>query len=113
MRIPKPPIETLNDSLVYLEYLKEGDYNKKEYASPIRISHVRIDRSSKYSWNGKSKDIQYKAVVFCYKDLTTPLPDFKEQSVLQFDGKDHVIINVIPNKEPFDGVLYSVELEVI
>ncbi|WP_105243518.1 putative minor capsid protein [Streptococcus suis] len=113
MRIPKPPIETLNESVIYLEYIKEGDYNKKEYASPIRISHVRIDRSSKYSWNGKSKEIQYKAVVLCYQGLTTPLPIFKEQSILRFDGVDHVIINVITNKEPFKDALYSVELEVL
>ncbi|MBS8076388.1 minor capsid protein, partial [Streptococcus suis] len=61
----------------------------------------------------KSKEIQYKAVVLCYQGLTTPLPTFKEQSILRFDGIDHVIVNVIPNKEPFKDALYSVELEVL
>lgn len=113
MRIPKPPLETLNETVTYLEYISEGDYNKREYAVKKEIQHVRIDRSSKYSWNGKNKEIQYKAVVLCYQDLTTPLPNFREQSILRFDGIDHVIVNVIPNKEPFKDVLYSVELEVI
>ncbi|HEL2378518.1 TPA: minor capsid protein [Streptococcus suis] len=113
MRMPKPPIEMLNETVGYLEYIGEGDYNKREYGDEQTIHHVRIDRSSKYSWNGKSKEIQYKAVVLCYQGLTTPLPIFKEQSILRFDGVDHVIINVITNKEPFKDALYSVELEVL
>ncbi|MBF0788166.1 MULTISPECIES: putative minor capsid protein [unclassified Streptococcus] len=113
MRLPKPPMEMLNETIVYLEYIGEGDYNKREYAGGVTIEHVRIDRSSKYSWNGKNKEIQYKAVVLCYQGLTVPLPNFREQSILRFDGKEHVIVNVIQNKEPFKDVLYSVELEVI
>lgn len=113
MQLPKPPKASLIESVVYCEYIGEGDYNKREYADEKKIQHVRIDRTSKYSWNGKNKEIQYKALVLCYQGLTTPLPDFKEQSILCFDGIDHVIVNVIPNKEPFKDVLYSVELEVI
>ncbi|HEM4551994.1 TPA: minor capsid protein, partial [Streptococcus suis] len=56
MRMPKPPIEILNETVGYLEYIGEGDYNKREYGDEQTIHHVRIDRSSKYSWNGKSKE---------------------------------------------------------
>ncbi|QDS22800.1 minor capsid protein [Streptococcus suis] len=104
----------MNETVGYLEYTGEGDYNKREYGDEQTIHHVRIDRSSKYSWNGKSKEIQYKAVVLCYQGLTTPLPIFK-RTVQYFVlmGSDHVIINVITNKEPFKDALYSVELEVL
>ncbi|HEL2633740.1 TPA: hypothetical protein U0560_001937 [Streptococcus suis] len=52
MRMPKPPIEMLNETVGYLEYIGEGDYNKREYGDEQTIHHVRIDRSSKYSCRG-------------------------------------------------------------
>lgn len=113
MRIPKPPKSSLIEAIVYREYVDEGDYNKKLYADAVTIKHVRIDRSPKFIWTGNGKVLLYNAVVFCYDGLTTPLPKFKEQSLLDFDGQEHTITQVITTKEFDTDKLYSYELEVV
>lgn len=113
MLMPKPPIEILNESIMYKKYLGEGDYNQPNYAEPIELLHVRIDRTPKYSFNAQGKQILHNAVVFCYQGLTAPLPDINAQDVLIFDNKEHVIESPSVFREPFDNAIYSYELGVI
>lgn len=113
MQLPKPPKASLIESVVYREYVGEGDYNNRVYADRIAIGHVRVDRSPKFSWSGNGKVLLYSAVVFCYEGLTEPLPKFKEQSLLEFDGREHTIVQVIKTKEFDADKLYSYELEVV
>lgn len=112
MNIPKPPETTLIDSFDYAEYLGVNDYSEPEYADPIAIENARIDRSVSYSAND-GKTVLYDAVIFCYAELTNPIPNFKEQSKVSFDGQSKIIQKVIPNYEPFSKALYSIELEVV
>jgi len=109
----KPPKEFCIDSFEYKEYLGENNWSEPEYAPPVVIEHARIDRGSVYSSTPSGKQLLYNAVVFCYKDVTEPLPEFKEMSVLVFDGKDHVITKIIPIYEPYEKIIYSYELEVV
>lgn len=112
MKALKPPIEALVDSFVYEEYDGINDWSEAEYKEPIIINNVRIDDSVSYSAND-GKTILYNAVIFCYADLTEPMPEFKEQSKISYDGINRVIVKVIPTKEPFMNKLYGYELEVI
>lgn len=111
--MPKPPKEFLVDSFIYREYLGEGDWNKPEYGEEKTISFCRIDRGSQYTFSTNGKQLLYNAVVFCYKDLTTPLPEFKEQSLVIYDGKEHVITKIEKISEAYSNTVYSYELEVI
>lgn len=113
MRMPKVPKEFCIDSLKYKEYLGENDWSQPEYADPMPIEHCRIDRGTEYTSDTTGKQLLYNAVVFCYAGITDPLPEYKEQSILAFDGKDHVVTKVIPIYEAYERKIYSYELEVV
>lgn len=111
--MPKPPKQFCIDSFEYKEYLGENDWSEPEYAEPVIINYCRIDRGAEYTSTTSGKQLLYNALIFCYADITDPLPEFKPQSVLIFDGKEHVITKVITIYEAYDKDLYSYELEVI
>lgn len=111
--MPKPPADFCIDSFEYKEYLGENNWSEPEYADPVLIEHCRIDRGAEYSSSTTGKQLLYNAVVFCYEGITTPLPQFKVQSLLRFDGQDHTVTKVIPIYEAYDRILYSYELEVV
>ena len=111
--MPKPPIDFLVDSFVYKEYVGENNWSEPEYAAPVLIEKCRIDSGAAYTSTTSGKQLLYNAVVFCYKGMTTPLPVFKVQSVLEYDGNEHVVTKVIPIHEAYIATIYSYELEVI
>ena len=113
MLIPKPPKEFCIDSFEYKEYLGENNWSEPEYAETIMIEHCRIDRGAEYTSTTSGKQLLYNAVVFCYEGITTPLPAFKAESILHFDGIDHKLVKVIPIYEPYSKTIYSYELEVV
>lgn len=111
--MPKPPKEFCIDSFEYKEYLGTNDWSEPEYAESITIEDCRIDRGAEYSQSTSGKQLLYNAVVFCYEGITTPLPEFKTESILIFDAIEHVITKVIPIYEAYEKKLYSYELEVV
>lgn|SRR5690625_447574 len=113
MVIPKPPKEFCIDEFEYKEYLGEDSWSEPIYADPVLVKHCRIDRGAEYTTTTSGKQLLYNAVVFCYKGITTPMPDFKTQSIIHFDGIDHKVTKVIPIYEPYKKTIYSYELEVI
>lgn len=111
--MPKPPKDFCIDSFQYKEYMGENIWSEPIYADPVLIEHCRIDRGAEYTSTTSGKQLLYNAVVFCYNGITTPLPEFKAQSVLVFDGQDHVVTKVIPIYEAYSTTIYSYELEVV
>ena len=113
MGMPKPPKQMCFDSFEYRKYLGENDWSQPEYAEPITIEHCRIDRGAVFTSTTSGKQLLYNAVIFCYKGITTPLPEFEAQSKLVFDGVEHTVTRVIPVYEAYEPVIYSYELEVV
>lgn len=113
MLVPKPPKESLVDTMVHKPFISEGDYNEAEYGEEKEISFVRIDRQPKFTFGPEGKQLLFNDKVFCYFGLTDPLPEFKEQDVLTFDGVEHTIISAAMFKEPFVDQIYSYELGVV
>jgi len=111
--MPKPPKEFCIDSFEYKEYLGENNWSEPIYADPVLVKHCRIDRGAEFSSSSSGKVLLYNAVVFCYEGITTPIPEFKTQSIIHFDDIDHKITKVIPIYEAYDKVIYSYELEVV
>jgi len=113
MVMPKPPKDFCIDDFIYKEYIGENIYSEPEYSVPIIVKNCRIDRGSQYTSTTSGKQLLFNALIICYEGITTPLPIFKERSVLVFDGREHVIVKVIPVYEAYRPVIYSYELEVI
>ncbi|WP_193064908.1 putative minor capsid protein [Oceanobacillus oncorhynchi] len=113
MVMPKPPKDFCIDEFKYHEFVSDDWSTGPIYKESIPVKHCRIDRGAEYSQSSSGKQLLYNAVVFCYEGITTPLPAFKTQSKLYFDGKDHTITKVIPIYEAYDNVIYSYELEVV
>lgn len=110
--MPKPPKDFCIDSFQYKEFIKDG-WNGAEYKEAVLIEHCRIDRGTVYSSSTSGKVLLYNAIVFCYEGITTPLPEFKVESVLVFDGQEHKVTKVIPIYEAYSKTIYSYELEVV
>ncbi|WP_313430015.1 putative minor capsid protein [Siminovitchia terrae] len=113
MVMPKPPKDFCIDSFEYKEKIGENNYSEPIYDEPILIEHCRIDRGAEYTSTTSGKQLLYNAVVFCYEGITTPLPAFKTESVLVFDGIEHVVTKIIPIYEAYSTTIYSYELEVV
>ena len=113
MRMRKPPFQFLNDAFEYHEYIGTNDWNEPLYSAPKVIEHAKIDRGSEYSSNSSGKQLLYNSIVYCYNGATVPFPDFREQSMIVFDGKEHIITKTVKNYEPYMSDVYSYELEVI
>lgn len=111
--MPKPPKEFCIDSFEYKKFLGINNWSEPEYANPITIEHCRIDRGAEFSSSSSGKVLLYNAVIFCYEGITTPLPEFKTQSIIHFDGIDHKVTKVIPIYEPYKKTIYSYEIEVV
>lgn len=111
--MPKPPLDFLVDDFIYAEYIGENKYSEPQYAAPVIIKRCRIDRGSQYTSTTSGKQLLFNGLVICYEGMTTPLIEFKAQSRISYDGKDHIITKVIPVYEAYDAVIYSYELEVV
>lgn len=112
MVMPKPPKEFCIDDFIYKEFIKDG-WEGPEYKNPIIVKNARIDRGAEYSSSSSGKVLLYNALIFCYEGITTPLPNFKVESVLHFDDQDHKVTKVIPIYEAYDQTIYSYEIEVV
>ncbi|GAK09624.1 putative minor capsid protein [Geomicrobium sp. JCM 19038] len=112
MVMPKPPADFCIDQFEYHKFIRDG-WNGAEYEEPVIVKSARIDRGAEYSSNSSGKQLLYNGIVFCYEGITSPLPQFKTQSIIRFDGINYTITKVIPIYEAYDKVLYSYELEVI
>lgn len=113
MKLRKPPRAFLNNSFSYSHFLNTDKYSKPIYEEPVTIDNCRIDDETVFSYSPSGKTIMYNALLLCYAGITTPLPEFKEQSKVTFDGKDHIIVRVIPIKEVYEKSIYGYELEVV
>src|SRR5690625_3605343 len=112
MVMPKVPKKFCIDEFEYKEYVKDG-WNGPEYKEPVTIRNCRIDRVAEYTTRSNGKQLLYNAVVFCYEGITTPLLDFKTESIIIFDDIEHKVTKVIPIYEAYERKIYSYELEVI
>lgn len=109
----KPPAKFLIDSFEYKEPLGRNDWNEPIYSDPVTITKSRIDREAVFTSGTAGRQLIYNALIFCYAGLTEPMPEFKTEGIVIFDGAEHRIEKVIPVKEAYANKIYSYELEVL
>lgn len=113
MVMTKPPKKFLVDSFEYKEPGGRNDWGEPTYGETVEIKNCRIDREAEYTSAASGRELLYSAVIFCYSGLTEPLPEFKTEGIITFDGEEHRIGKVIPVKEPYVDQIFSYELEVL
>ena len=109
----KVPKRMLVDEFVYKEYLGIERDKKPAYSEAITVKNTRIDRQTVFSRDTNDSKIVARAVIFCYADHTTPFKPYKERSLVEFDGKEYTVTNVIPIKHWALDKIWAYELEVI
>ena len=110
LRIPK---SVLVDKFIYREYIGIGRDKQPTYGEPINIDFVRIDRHTVFSRDTNDARIVAKAVIYCYADHTTPFLPYLERSLIEFDGKEYTITNLITVNHWARNEVWAYELEVI
>lgn len=114
MSMRKPPKKFLIDSFDYYEYVGLNDWNEAVFNNVgVTVNNCRIDKETEFRTGTEGRELLFESLIFCYKGLTDPLPDFKEGSKVVFDEKEHRITRVIRTKEPYKNEIYSYEIEVI
>lgn len=109
----KVPKSVLVDEFEYREY-ESIDRNKKPvYGEVQAIKFVRIDRQTVFSRDTNDSKILANAVIYCYADHTKPFVEFKERSLVTYDGKEYTLVKVIPIKHWALNKVWAYELEVI
>jgi Phage protein Gp9. len=115
MRVPPLPKKWLIHTVVYRGYTGQNDgWGNPVYEDPITIENVRVDNSTVFSRDSTQTKIQADAVIFVDTVHSKPLPaEFKEQSVIEFNGKEFVLQKVVPCYFPDRNEIHHWELEVI
>lgn len=113
MRIPPLPKKWLIHEIEYEGYLGENDWGDVDYEPPITIKHVRFDDSTVFSRDSTQTKVLADAIIFVDAKNSNPVPEFKEQSKVRFNGKEYVIQKVVPCYYPTEKRIHHYELEVI
>lgn len=114
MRVRPLPKSWLIHEIVYDGYTGEkDDWGKERFEEPIIIKYVRFDDSTVFSRDNTQTKVLANAVIFVDAKYSTPIPNFKEQSKVTFNGKDYVIQKVLPCYYPDKNAIHHFELEVI
>lgn len=103
----------LVDRFEYLEYDGKDRYHQPAFKELVTVTNVRIDRNTVFSRDANEAKVLANAVIFCYADHTTPFQEFKEQSKIIFDGKEHILQRVIYVTNPYNNKPFAYELEVL
>lgn len=114
MRVKPLPKKWLIHEIVYEGYTGEkDDWGNDKFDEPFTIKHVRFDDSTVFSRDSNQTKVLADAIIFVDAKHSAPIPDFKEQSKVSFNGKDYVIQKVVPCYYPNKNEIRHWELEVI
>lgn len=114
MRIRPLPKNWLIHQIIYSGYTgKKDDFQKPVYDVPVIINHVRFDDSTVFSRDNSQNKIVAEAVIFVDSVNSSPVPIFKEQSVIIFKGKQYTLKKVVPCYYPTEDRVRHWELEVV
>lgn len=114
MRVGPLPKRWLIHSIEYEGFTGKKDaFQRPIYDDPITISHVRYDQSTVFSRDSSQTKIVAEGVIFVDAINSSPVPEFKEQSKITFNGRAFTLKKVIPLYYPTSDKVRHWELEVI
>lgn len=114
MRVRPLPKSWLIHSIVYEGYTGDkDDWGKPVYEPPLPINHVRYDDTSVFSRDTTQTKILADGVIFVDAKNSDPIPEFKEESKITFNGRKLTLKKIVPCYYPDKNAIRHWELEVI
>lgn len=113
MLVKPLPKSWLIHTVVYEHYKGTDDWDSPSYELPVAINFVRVDETTVFSRDTTQNRIVAEAVIYVDAVNSSPIPDFKEQSNIVFNGRTMTIKKVVPCYHPNADVIHHWELEVI
>jgi len=114
MRVKPLPKSWLIHTIEYKAFTgQKDDWNKPIYVEPVTINFVRVDESTVFSRDTTQSKIVANAVIFVDMVNSNPVPIFKEESKITFNGKDLTLKKIIPCYYPQQNEVRHYELEVV
>lgn len=114
MNVRPLPKRWLVHQIIYEGYTGEKDeFQKPMYDAPMIINHVRYDQSTVFSRDSSQTKIVAEGVIFVDAVNSSPVPEFKEESKITFNGRVLTLKKVKPLYYPDKNEVHHWELEVI
>jgi len=114
MRVRPLPKSWLIHTIVYEAYTgKKDDFQNPVYADPVTIRNVRYDNSTVFSRDNTQTKVLADGIIFVDAVNSSPVPNFKEQSKINFNGRELALQKVAPCYYPNKNKIRHYELEVI
>ena len=114
MKVKPLPKSWLIHTIEYKAFTGQKDeWGKPVYAEPVTINFVRVDESTVFSRDTTQTKIVANAVIFVDILNSNPVPVFKEESKIAFNGKDLTLKKIIPCYHPQQNEIHHYELEVV
>lgn len=120
INIPRISKQFCNQSIELIQTSSSDETD--DWGKPIKtettmqVNNVIVQEQTIYSGNNNSRTITANAVVFLFAGVSDPMPTFSREAVgnkIRYDGKEWTITNIVANRDPFSGDVYSYELEVL
>ena len=101
-------------SITYYEKQSGRDeWGNPKHDVAIEVKNVRFDAASTFSRSVGEDNISINGVVFVDCKHSSPIPNFKDNSKITFNGRDMVIHKVIPCYHPESSEIHHYELDVV
>lgn len=114
MNVPNLPKSWLIHDIIYKELTGSTDnYGEPVYADAITIKNVRYDYATVWSRDTTESKIVSDGVIFIDAVNSSPVLQFVQNSLIEFNGKEQYIKKVIPCYFPQSNVIRHYELEVL
>jgi len=114
MLVKPLPKSWLIHTIAYKEILDEkDDYGNPKYDEPIDIEFVRYDPTTVFSRDNTQTKIVAEGVIFVDTVNSSPVPIFKEESIIIFEGRELTLKKIVPCYYPNKNKIRHYELEVI
>lgn len=114
MKVRPLPKKWLIHDIIYECFTgRKDDWGKPVYEDPVIIKFVRFDESTVFSRDTTQNKIVAEGIIFVDAVNSSPIPIFKEDSRITFNGRKLTLKKIVTLYQPKSNEIRHWELEVI
>ena len=107
-----PPKQAFPHVISYRQYEGTDDWQKAVYGDSVALNQVRFDEGYNFNRSGENAtDDAPNSLIVLFKKYNPNMPDFVNQSLIEFRDKTFTIVKAIPLYFMSDEII-GYELEV-